>query len=425
MRYRASILNNFCFKIIKIIIGLIISVIIVRQFGAAGNGYISFFILVIDTLSTNNHLGINDAIIYFYKKKNYDKEELFQTGLSFIIIVSIIISAAIIVSRLLHVFFLDYNLYIILVGIAYLIIKSISIFINSFYIADEKIIELNKYTFISDSIKLSGITIVYLLDYLSFEVYFTIIVINQITLVYMQMINLKIIYKFKYSNKLLLDELKYGIFIFIGSLCIFLNYKVDQFFINIYHGNFELGLYSLAVMFAELLFIIPQSVKTVLNGRLLNIRYIKGDNTTYLSIKITFYISCIIIIISICLFPIIIPIIYGNDFILSIKPAIILLISVLFASIATVLSSYVVSLGENKIQMLFSFNTVVVNIVLNMLLIPPYGIIGAAIASLISYSVYSGQYIWFFLKKEKCSLDKIFILKREDLEKIGILSPKR
>jgi O-antigen/teichoic acid export membrane protein len=73
----------------------------------------------------------------------------------------------------------------------------------------------------------------------------------------------------------------------------------------------------------------------------------------------------------------------------SIPPLLVLLPGVVVLSSGSVVGSYVSGIGRPGISSTVAVIAVVVNIAANLVLIPRFGIIGAALASLISYSLSS------------------------------------
>jgi O-antigen/teichoic acid export membrane protein len=79
------------------------------------------------------------------------------------------------------------------------------------------------------------------------------------------------------------------------------------------------------------------------------------------------------------------------DFVDSLPAFLILMPGVVALTVAKVLSSYISGLGVPLQVAAASGSALVVNVIANLLLIPLFGILGAALASLISYSVNAGM----------------------------------
>jgi O-antigen/teichoic acid export membrane protein len=219
----------------------------------------------------------------------------------------------------------------------------------------------------------------------------------------------------KIIKNLILEEHKYGLIIYFSALFIFLNYRVDQLFIKHYLSMSDLGVYSVGVMIAELIFLIPTSVQLALDSRFYNMTKdsVERIAITKITIRYTFYLCLIIVFIGSALTPLI-PIVYGKEFAEASMITVILFWGVVFASIGKVSASYFFSQGRPHVHLVNTLITFLVNISLNIVLIPRFGIRGAAIASSIAYLVYGGSYIIYFIRKESFRLYDFFVLSKDD-----------
>lgn len=69
--YKANITSNLVNQILHLIIGVATSIIASRVLGSPqGMGYVAYAILIFTILGNFGHFGLNNAVIYFKKKKN-------------------------------------------------------------------------------------------------------------------------------------------------------------------------------------------------------------------------------------------------------------------------------------------------------------------------------------------------------------------
>ena len=288
---------------------------------------------------------------------------------------------------------------------------------TNFYIGNERITHINKFNIIMNLARSFLLTIFWLAGTLDINKYIIIYTSSLGILTIMLYSKLGIKYKFMSNKNLIIKEFKFGIAIYLATLFIYLNYRLDQFLIKNMLNETQMGIYSIAVALAELLFLIPGSVGTAVLGRLYNIE----DNSTNerkdtisLTVKYTFYICVIIGIIGIMMTPLI-TFVYGEEYSGAKIPTIILFIGIIFASIGKVSSSYFQSIGNTKTHLIITASTFFANLILNLILIPIYGIAGAAIASTIAYIFYGIAYIIFFIKLEEFSFKDFFEISKEDI----------
>ncbi len=95
-----------------------------------------------------------------------------------------------------------------------------------------------------------------------------------------------------------------------------------------------------------------------------------------------------------------------------------LLPGILLFSPVRVLSTYFMGTGKPAVNTFVNSVTLIVNIALNLLVIPRMGVKGAAMASAISYS--PTYLIYLFLYKNESGLSPLefFLFRREDFKKI-------
>lgn len=408
MSYGKNITSTFLTEITKIVLGFITSIMVTRALGPDGYGYVGYLMLIFGFISSYGHLGLNYATMYFQKKTIYSEEKVYCVNISVILIIFTVISTSTIFLKIGRYIFKDYSIFMILGGLIFVGSTLIFDCNRKFYVGNERIVELNKYLLISNFIKAFLIILTWIFRKLSPTTYFIIHigdVIFKNTLVSYKL-NMK--YRFMLDKKLIKAEYKYGIIVYFSAVFIYLNYKADQILIKKMLGISELGIYSIGVSLAELLFLIPISVRSALNGKLYNLN--NGSNKKRLlismTIKYTFYISLVLAIAGIALTPLI-PKVYGNEFKDASTVTAILFVGVAFASIGKVAYSYFLSEGKPIIHLKITLITFILNMILNFILIPLLGINGAAMASTIAYILYGFIYIIYFIREEHFLLNEL------------------
>jgi O-antigen/teichoic acid export membrane protein len=396
-------------------LGFITSILIARALGPEGKGYIAYFLLIFGLIASYGHLGINNATTYFQKRSNYQENEVYNVNITYLLIISFFISSIVITLKYYEFALIDYSWLIVIAGLVYIISLLLISCNNSFYIGNERIIESNKYILTAQFIYFLIIVIFFLLNKLIISTYFSALFIVTIFKLFLFTKNIKLKYKFRIDFQLLKNEFKYGIIIYFSTLFIYLIYRADQYLIKRMLGNSQLGVYSIAVTLAELVFLVPISVGTAITGKLYNID-IRSNNRKFITsktIKYTFYVCLIVSIVGIFMTPLI-PIMYGQSFTQASKVTIILFIGIIFASIGRVSSPYFLTKGKPQVHLLITSIVLFLNISLNLLLIPKFGINGAAMASTLSYIIYGLLYLYYFVTNEKFTINELLILNRLD-----------
>jgi O-antigen/teichoic acid export membrane protein len=177
----------------------------------------------------------------------------------------------------------------------------------------------------------------------------------------------------------------FGFYAVLATSIGFLNTQINSILIGYYLNPTEVGIFAVSILLAQTLTLIPSAIQTVTNPVMANL-YGKGDfegvrRVFYSTLKKSFFLSTgTAVFLAVCS-PYIISLAFGEKFQASYLPLLILLIG---STISATFTAVGASLGSiNKVHIIFQINAVcvVLNIMLNILLIPSFGIIGAAIAT--------------------------------------------
>jgi O-antigen/teichoic acid export membrane protein len=181
----------------------------------------------------------------------------------------------------------------------------------------------------------------------------------------------------------------YGAKIYPASITSFFSYRADVFLLSALLGDPRpIGLYSLAVSMAELTFFVPDSVSTVFFPHIAGSERREADSMAPVVTRFTVLITSLSVI---GLIPAAFAAVYliVPSFSASIPAFLIIMPGIVALSVSKILSSYIGGLGLPLRVALASGAALVLNVVANLILIPIFGFVGAAIASLISYSAHA------------------------------------
>ena len=183
---------------------------------------------------------------------------------------------------------------------------------------------------------------------------------------------------------------RYGLRLYPGSLAGFFSYRIDVYLIAflITNPSEQLGFYSMAVGLAEMIFFFPLAVRTVFFPHVAGSSREDSDRQVALVSRVTLLVSGVFALLLIPAAAIMIWTVlpaFGP----SIPPLLVLLPGVVALSGGNVVGGYVSGIGRPGISSTVAVIAFVVNIAANLVFIPRFGIIGAASASLLSYSLSS------------------------------------
>ena len=109
---------------------------------------------------------------------------------------------------------------------------------------------------------------------------------------------------------------------------------------------------------------------------------------------------------------------YGEEFSDSGIPFSILLVGMVFTAMSQLFSIMLFSKGKNNIALIANSIGLFFTVILDIVLIPRYGINGAAAATSLSYFFLFAFLLYNLLIKEKFAFNELFIVRKSDFTKI-------
>jgi len=188
------------------------------------------------------------------------------------------------------------------------------------------------------------------------------------------------------ASSLLRDSLPFALL----SSFTFIYARIDQVLIKQFLGATEVGLYDAAVRLVDVWNFIPGAITSALFPALVNAHTVSPASFTKRTWRISWLFLAIPVVICSVMFiiaPLLIRELYGPAFAGSIPVLQIYIWSFIGTSLGILVQTYLTVTNERALIAISAFVPMVINIVLNILWIPQFGTIGAAYATLISYSL--------------------------------------
>lgn len=208
--------------------------------------------------------------------------------------------------------------------------------------------------------------------------------------------------RFQLNVTVIWSMLKVGFLYAFALFLIVANYKIDILLLELLSTPAEVGYYAVSVQIAELMWQLPGAIMLVLMSRSAN----NKDQTSVWVEKVALVCRLMILITILSAIPLALVVNVGMVFVLGAEyaPAInitsILLVSAVFMVPFKSLNADLAGEGRPIISILTVLPAVILNIALSYFLIPYYGAIGAAVATLFSY-ILCGILICVLYSKEK------------------------
>jgi len=175
----------------------------------------------------------------------------------------------------------------------------------------------------------------------------------------------------------------------VSHISLFLLFRVDIFLINLFLGVGAAGLYSIAVLLAELVQKLANTSGNVIFPKIAKDR---GNKSRKLTIYVLLFVVAVGFVFSIFMYLFgqkLIILLYQKEFAAATWPLFWLLPGTIFMAGAKILNFALWAHGFPRVTVYAPVAALVSNIVLNISLIPRFGIVGAAAATSTSFILYS------------------------------------
>jgi O-antigen/teichoic acid export membrane protein len=180
--------------------------------------------------------------------------------------------------------------------------------------------------------------------------------------------------------------LGFGLKSHAGRVMLLGNYRLDQWLLGGIAGSRELGLYSVAVAWAEALWYLPTALAAVQRPDLVRATLRDAARQTATAFRAVVLVTALMVAVAIVAAPVLCVTVFGEGFRGSIDDLRILSLGALGIVALKQLGSALTAQGRPLNASAAIGVAFAATVVLDVLLIPPYGGAGAAIASTVSYT---------------------------------------
>lgn len=405
-------------KGITLLGSFLMSIMLARLLGPAGKGLVASLFVMPHLLTGLADLGIRQSAAYEIGRKQYSPQEVFSSSL-ILWLISSILSISILIGY--YAFFTEelFSVELMTVAIIFLPVKILDTYYYGIHQGLQQIETINTRHILAFLGRFIWIVIfVWLINGEELGAASAMLVSSIVIGLYSFFKTKDILsFSFKYVSKLPYKLLKKGIVYALALFILYLNYRIDILLLTPYVSSGDIGIYSTGSSLAELIWQLPSAIAIVLFASSAN----KGDDEAAVKESIRILrVSLFIVTISAVVFASIsrwvVPFLYGNAFIESSTIINLLLPGVVMIIIVQILHATMSGRGYPLMGFSALVVAIALNIILNLVIIPKYGINGAAVASTISYTVGGIGFSFVFSNKMSIPLNDFLIIKREDFK---------
>ncbi|HDQ13226.1 MAG TPA: flippase [Sediminispirochaeta sp.] len=391
-------------QFISLILGLGTSVILARVLGAEGRGIYALAALLPSLIVTFGNLGIGPATVYYVARGEFRRQEILGNN----VLLSAGIGGIGILAGLVGVLFFRETIF---PGVApgYLLLALLLVPVEVFFsyiryvlLGAQRIKEFN-YVQITHTVLFLGFIALALLglragvagDIVAALLSWLVVDL----LVFRLALRVSGGIDLKPNRTYIKRALTYGLQTHLANILGFLNYRVDTFLVNWFLGPAAVGFYAVGVGLVEKLWMISQAASTVLFPR------VAAENEeerrkkfTPLVARTVLWITALGVLALALLSRWIVLLLYSEAFLPAVGALQALLVGIVALSASRVLANDIAGRGQPMLNTCRGLITVGVNIALNLLWIPRYGIVGAAWASTVSYTLSLFTALFFYCR---------------------------
>lgn len=419
MKFIRDTIITFSTRVITIALGMVAAIVVARVLGPEGKGAYALVILFPTMLTLIGDLGLGIANVYFGSSKRYRWADLASNSLISALGLGIILAVIFLASFLVlqPTFLKDISSGWMLVAVLVVPLSLLTTYFQSILLGQNRIRDYNLVSLAQAGTYL--MLILFLILGLGGGVFSAILAWASAFIV-TAIFSILLVRKstaigFIFHPLIFKDSVKFGVKGYLGNLVQFSNYRLDMFLIAFFMNVTSVGYYSIAVTMAEVLWYFPGAVGTIIYARTPILSAEDANASTPRICRNTLFLTILAALVMFALGKPIIALFFGSAFLPALKPFWILLPGVVALSIDMVLGNEITGRGKPLIGTIVAGVSLIVNIPMNIILIPRMGIAGAALASTVAYVVDAIVVTIIFLKMSKNSWVDTLVLKRDDL----------
>ncbi len=206
--------------------------------------------------------------------------------------------------------------------------------------------------------------------------------------------------------------IRFGFFPMLSLLMVTLNYRVDVIMLDGHVTDAAIGVYSIGVTVAERVWMIPDALKGVMVS---NLAKGKDAGETAFVIRLC-NTGCLILILGIiAIGKPFISLVFGAEYEGAYQITLVLLFGVFSMIYYKAIANYNIAMGKQMVSFFLLLASVLSNVIANVFLIPVWGIYGAGIASVISYTICGILFIIYFCRTTHVRFRDMLFVRKEDI----------
>ncbi len=199
-----------------------------------------------------------------------------------------------------------------------------------------------------------------------------------------------------------------------------LNYRMSFYLLAIYLDHAAVGIYSVALALCDVVWMLAKSIGTVQLTSIANMKdAAQSPMLTKKFLRFSVASSLLLLIPALLVPESFYALIFGNEFTAVKEVLFFLAAGIVIFSINIILANHFAGTGRYGINLIASVIGLAVNVSLNLLLIPRYGITGAGLAATVTYGSIT-LFTWLMFRHESPVSLRDLVINQDDVRKLAM-----
>ncbi len=211
------------------------------------------------------------------------------------------------------------------------------------------------------------------------------------------------------------DTLAFGLKSYLQTLAAHLHYRIDLYLIAYFLNPAQVAFYSIAVNMTNPILQIPDAVGTVIFPKLAGSSVASAQARTAMTCRHTIFVTAVAAVVYAAIGSQVLTLAYGAQYAPAIPPMLMMLPGIIMISLYQILTRNFTSQNRQQVNIVAASVALGVNTTLNLILIPRFGIVGAAASTAVSYSLAAITLLFLFVRESGGSVRGTVIIRGEDL----------
>jgi len=414
-----DISGTFGTRLITLVFGLATGIITARALGPANRGVFGLVAMFPNSLVTLTKFGQGISAVYFIRR---EKEDASAVASNLVLIALVTAVALTLVTALLHRVLLDsilrgvplWALFAVLPLLPTLLLES---HLYGVLQATDRFRVYNTRLIAESIITLTGMALALLVfqQGLAGALGVAVAVRLCMTLWVVATIHRSSPFSWRFDLPLFGRMWRYGLKSHAHTIAAHFHFKADIYLVAYFLAPAEVAFYSIAARLAEHLLWFPQAVGMALFPRLAGSDPAEAHRMTAAAVRQTLAVSLIPSVLLAASGRFLLTLWYGHEYAPAAAPLRWVCVGIVMMSLYVLLSRNFTSRNRQGINIFSAYLALGGNLLLNLLMIPRYGIVGAAMATACSYSVATVLLLVLFLRESQLPLSEVLLVKRSDI----------